>query len=254
MQEQLLYWPHLCGEDVWIVLPWLTQLTEGQGRWLMGQVLKWRFRWSIGVGWRWVRKDYISWRTLHKKRGGKRRGKKKERTFVSSVSYLGNLYERRPPWIQIPASSDSKSTQLHDTYSHVIIFKIRISRCQIHLGLVFLPILYKFIVLGLLGQETVQFGLGSQNRDPTIGTVCGKNFALNKYNGRTWWDQVHTRQSQLVPNRKTTFLTLNGKRIRTNSERVVYKPPTQAEPIRGWGVTYPKGKMTTKPCNGKLTT
>ena len=154
----------------------------------MGQVLKWRFKWLTGVGWRWVRRVYISWRTPHKKGRGKRRRKKKERTFVSSVSCLGNLYEWRPPRIRIPASSDNESMQLHDTYSHVIIFKIRISRCQIHLGLVLRPTLYKFIVLGLLGQETAQFRLGYQNRDPTIGAVCGKNFALNKYNSRTWWD------------------------------------------------------------------
>ena len=44
------------------------------------------------------------------KKGGGKRGKKKERTFVSSVSCLANLYERRPPRIQIPVSSDSEST------------------------------------------------------------------------------------------------------------------------------------------------
>ena len=66
----------------------------------------------------------------------KKKRKKKERTFVSFVSYLGNLYERTPSWIQILVSSDSEPIQLHDTYSYVIIFKIRISHCQIHLGLV----------------------------------------------------------------------------------------------------------------------
>ena len=106
-----------------------------------------------------------------RKRGGERGGKKKERTFVSSVSCLGNLYERRPLRIWIPASSDSKSMQLHDTSSHIIIFKIRISHCQIHLGPVLRHTLYKFIVLGSLGQETVQFGLGSKNRDPTLGLI-----------------------------------------------------------------------------------
>ena len=44
------------------------------------------------------------------KNGGGKRGKKKERTFVSFVSCLANLYERRPPRIRIPASSDSEST------------------------------------------------------------------------------------------------------------------------------------------------
>ena len=101
-----------------------------------------------------------------RKRGGERGGKKKERTFVSSISCLGNLYEWRPLRIRIPASSDSKSMQLRDTSSHIIIFKIRISHCQIHLGPVLRHTLYKFIVLGSLGQETVQFGLGSQNRNP----------------------------------------------------------------------------------------
>ena len=150
------------------MLPWLTQLTEGQGRWLMGQVLKWRFRWSTGVGWRWVKRGYISWGTLHKKRGRKKKWKKNERKFVSSASCLDNLYEWRPLQIRIPVSSDNESTQLHDTYSYVIIFKIRISHCQIHLGPVLWLTLYKFIVLGSLDQETVQFGLGPQNRDPTI--------------------------------------------------------------------------------------
>ena len=59
----------------------------------------------------------------------KKKRKKKERTFVSFVSCLGNLYEQTPSWIRIPASSDSEPIQLHDTYSYVIIFKIRISHC-----------------------------------------------------------------------------------------------------------------------------
>ena len=91
------------------------------------------------------------------KKGGGKREKKKERTFVSSVSCLANLYERRPPRIRIPTSSDGESTQLYDTYSHIIIFKVHISRCLIYLGPVLRLSLYKFIVLGSLGQETVQF-------------------------------------------------------------------------------------------------
>ena len=27
---QLLFWPHLCREDLWTVLPWLPQLTEAK--------------------------------------------------------------------------------------------------------------------------------------------------------------------------------------------------------------------------------
>ena len=37
---QLLFWPHLCGEDPWTVLSWLPQLTESQKGCLMEQVLK----------------------------------------------------------------------------------------------------------------------------------------------------------------------------------------------------------------------
>ena len=48
--QQLLLWSHLCGEDLWTVLPWLPQLTKNQRRCLMGQVLKWRLRWSTSVG------------------------------------------------------------------------------------------------------------------------------------------------------------------------------------------------------------
>ena len=72
--------------------------------------------------------------------------------------------------------------------------------------------------------------------DPRIVTLqlapsVGKNLALNKYNGRIWWDWVHTRKSLLVAKGKATFLTLNGKKIRTNIERVVYEPPTQAKAV-----------------------
>ena len=66
-----------------------------------------------------------------------------------------------------------------------------------------------------------------------LAPSMGKNLALNKYNSKTWWDQVHTRQSMLVPNGRTTFLTLNGKKIRTNIEKVVYEPPKQAKAVRG---------------------
>ena len=74
--------------------------------------------------------------------------KENERTLVSFVSCLGSLYERMPPQIWIFVSSDSESIQLYDTCSYVIILKICISRCQIHLGSVFWPTFYKFIVLG----------------------------------------------------------------------------------------------------------
>ena len=52
----------------------------------------------------------------------------------------------------------------------------------------------------------------------------------------------------------TTFLTLNGKKTKTNIERVVYEPPIQAKAVLRRGVTCPKGKTIIKPYNGKLTT
>ena len=36
----LTIWSHSWENDPWIVLPWLLQLTEGWGRWQMGQALK----------------------------------------------------------------------------------------------------------------------------------------------------------------------------------------------------------------------
>ena len=33
-------WLHLCGEDLWIVLSWLPQLTRDLGRCMMGQALR----------------------------------------------------------------------------------------------------------------------------------------------------------------------------------------------------------------------
>ena len=55
-------------------------------------------------------------------------------------------------------------------------------------------------------------------------------------------------------NDRTTFLTLNGKKTRTNIERVVYEPPIQAKAVLRRGVTCPKGKTTIKPYSGKLMT
>ena len=66
--------------------------------------------------------------------------------------------------------------------------------------------------------------------------------------------QVHTDQSLQVLNGRTTFLTLNGKEIRTNVERVVYVLPIQVEAILGWKVTCPKGKTKIKPSSKRLMT
>ena len=66
-----------------------------------------------------------------------------------------------------------------------------------------------------------------------MGAVCGKNLGFNEYNGETRWDQVHTRYSLQVANGRTTLLTLNGKKTRTNIERVVYEPPIQAKSVLG---------------------
>ena len=105
----------------------------------------------------------------------------KKRTFVSFVSCLGNLYERTPPWIWIPMSSNSESIQLYDTCSYVIILKIRISHCQIHLGPVFWPTLYKIHCIGLLGPRHRINWAWTSNRDLTIIVENFKKVFGNEY-------------------------------------------------------------------------
>ena len=65
------FWSHLCGKDLWTMLPWLTQLTESQRGCLMGQVLKWWLRWWTSIWSRWSKWSYIMWETLHEKGIGK---------------------------------------------------------------------------------------------------------------------------------------------------------------------------------------
>ena len=60
-----------------------------------------------------------------------------------------------------------------------------------HRSPAFGPILYKFIVMGLLGLDTIRCWAQSENCDLTIGTVCGKGCLCDdECNGLLRQDQV----------------------------------------------------------------
>ena len=61
-------WLHLCGDNLWTVLPWPPQLTRGLGRCPMGQALKRWTRRSTNRGPRSPEGSYIRWETLQGER------------------------------------------------------------------------------------------------------------------------------------------------------------------------------------------
>ena len=80
-------------------------------------------------------------------------------------------------------SSDHESIQLCVPGSYSIVSNIYVNRCQTHRSLAFGPTFYKFIVLGPLGPNPIHIGVQSENRDPTIGTVCGNCLCDDECNG-----------------------------------------------------------------------
>ena len=56
---QLTFWPYWWGNDSWIVLLWLLQLTEGLGRRVMGQAFEKWPTWSTNGGLRSTKMWYI---------------------------------------------------------------------------------------------------------------------------------------------------------------------------------------------------
>ena len=69
-----------------------------------------------------------------------------------------------------------------------------------------------------------------------------------------WKDQVRTEWSSQTPNGKTTFLTSNGKEIKTSDERVVYIHPIRAEAVQRGKVMHPKSGTITELYSKKLMT
>ena len=71
-------------------------------------------------------------------------------------------------------SSDHESIQLYVPGSYSMVSNICVNRCQTHRNLALEPTLYKFIIMDPLGLDPIHFWAQSENRDPTIGAVCGE--------------------------------------------------------------------------------
>ena len=110
-----------------------------------------------------------------------------------------------------------------------------------------------------MGQDPVLFGFEPRNRDPIIGTVCGKNLCISKYNGSIWLDQLHIKQVCIKRNLRTFINKMissmsNVEKIGKNIKKAVYIPPILVEAAFEGEATAPTGKMIIKPCNEKLMT
>ena len=116
---------------------------------------------------RMVQRDYIMGNIFHKEGIGKLR-KDTVAIKIAFVLCLLNLYEHLSPWTWTFDSSNKEF--------------IHISRYPIHWNLVLQPILYKFIVLGSLGQNLIHFGLGLQTVILQLAPSVGRTCALVKYN------------------------------------------------------------------------
>ena len=142
------------------------QLTESQGRYLMGQVLEYRLEWLTSVRSRWSK------RRLYKKKESLRKGieeklrEKRERKNYCSI----NFHKQR---IQQSISSNNDFPKFYIHFSICLPWRSLLAVNPFVQSLAFSPILYKFIVLGSLGLNPNHIGLGLKNSDPTIGAVCG---------------------------------------------------------------------------------
>ena len=82
--QQQPFWPHLYGENPWTVPFQLPLFTKSQRRFLMGQILEWKFRWLTSVRSRWFKrklynvKDPPIW-------GGSKNIMKEKRKWITVV-------------------------------------------------------------------------------------------------------------------------------------------------------------------------
>ena len=100
-----------------------------------------------------------------------------------------------------------------------------------------------------------------QNRDPTIGAVCGKNLCASESDSQAWQDQAPTEQapislSQPDPNSKAISQTLSmaGTKKREGFGRGAWIPRKPAKVTPVWVATCPRNWTTNEPCNGRSTT
>ena len=122
------------------------------------------------------------------------------------------------------------------------------------------PLLYQIHCI-----EPIRFGFAHiyserspPNRDPTIGTICGKNLCASESDSWAWRDQALTKQapislSQPNLNSRATSQTLSmaGTRKREGFGRGAWIPRKPAEVIPAWVATCPRNGTTNEPCSGR---
>ena len=141
------------------------QLTKCQKEWHMGRALKYGHGWLTSVGGGWTKeKDIYNSRDLPKGRGIKRRREAPGKGEELGTHILGQ---------GVLSSWDvgsSDSVFLAPIWSSCLLP----NQLSPHPSPTFGPTLYKFIVMGSLGLDPVRHWARSENRDSTIGAVCGK--------------------------------------------------------------------------------
>ena len=162
----------------------------------MGQVLKLRFRWSTSGGWKWFKREYIRWKTPHEKGIEKNKGKKDCNNLNHPSVQEGSSYTGL-------ASSNWKYSDICILYLCSIVMQHNANHCPTYSDLVIWLILYKFIVLGSLGQELIRFGLGPQivtlQLAPSMGRTCASMSAMVNHGG------IRSTLSRSTPNGACRF-------------------------------------------------
>ena len=132
------------------------------------------------------------------RRGSKNRGRK----YYSDLNHPS--VQR---WLLYTSltSSDWKSIDISLLYLCSIVMQLNTCCCSTHYNLVLWPILYKFFVLGSLGQESIRFELGLQivtlQLVPSVGRTCASMSATVKHG------EIKSTPSKSTPNRACKFST-----------------------------------------------